>query len=244
MGSDDNKRRPGLRPEPTPLPDRGTPILEQLRAIAIRRRQKWEREWQVESQRPEAELATAVPTELKQAVQTGWISPGSKLMDIGCGRGQISAWLAQQGFAVLGVDLAQEAIQLARRHFASIGPHLEFRTLDICAEPSEPGRFDALVDRGCFHGLPTPFARRYVRNVAIWAKPGGRLLLFSKVGDDVDGGPDLHSKQQSCEANIRAFFEPVFEITRVTPTTEPLSRSVGPLPRRERPGMVFWMTRR
>lgn len=208
------------------------------------KKEKWERSWQVEAERPVEQLATTVPRELEQAVEEGWIPAGSSVMDIGSGRGQISAWLAEQGFTVLGVDLAESATELARRHFSSVGPHLEFRTLDICHDQAEPARFDALVDRGCFHGMRGDLKQRYVLNVRTWSKPGARLLLFHKVTHGDPDGKGPQALQEKLERRIRRLFGPYFEIERASPTAEELARSAGPIPRKTKPGMVFWMTRR
>lgn len=207
------------------------------------KKQRWERNWRVESERPVAQLATTVPKELKEAVEDGWIVPGSSVMDIGSGRGQISAWLAGRGFTVLGADLAEAATQLARRHFSDVGPHLQFRTLDICLDEAEAGRFDAFVDRGCFHGV-RGLRQAYLENVLTWSRPRARLLLFHKVDERDLGEAELSALQQSLERRIRQLFEPAFEIERCAPAAEPLSRSAGPIPRVVKPGMVFWMTRR
>jgi 2-polyprenyl-3-methyl-5-hydroxy-6-metoxy-1,4-benzoquinol methylase len=38
----------------------------------------------------------------------------SSVLDIGCGSGEITAWLAQNGFKVVGIDFAQSAIEKAK----------------------------------------------------------------------------------------------------------------------------------
>jgi len=206
----------------------------------VMRKRRWERNWEIEGERLVAQLATTVPRELKDAVHDGWIAPRSSVMDVGSGRGQISAWLAQRGFTVLGVDLAESAAKLARLHFS--GPHLQFRTMDICLDPPELSQFDAFVDRGCFHGVPRELKQRYVENVVTWGKPGARLLLFHKVAYN-GRSDDLGALQRRLESTVRTTFGRYFEI-RAAPAAEPLSRSAGPIPRIVKPGMVFWMVRR
>jgi cyclopropane fatty-acyl-phospholipid synthase-like methyltransferase len=206
------------------------------------KKDRWERNWRVEGERPVEQLATTVPKELKDAVAEGWIVPGSTVMDIGSGRGQISAWLAERGFTVLGVDLADSATELARHHFSDVGAHLQFRTLDICRDPAEPGRFDAFVDRGCFQGVPV--RARYVENVLTWSKPNARLLLFHRVDVRDVGTAAKETLEKRLEELVRRSFEPHFEIQRAGPTAELMARSAGPIPRIVRPGLVFWMTRR
>jgi cyclopropane fatty-acyl-phospholipid synthase-like methyltransferase len=175
-----------------------------------------------------------VPRELIEAVDTEWIRPGSSVLDIGSGRGQISAWLAARGFHVLGADLSAEATKLAKAHFQGPSDRLEFRTLDICRDPPEAARFDALVDRGCFHVLPPPLRPRYAANVAAWAKEGARFLLLCKVT----------RTEHLLVQEVRQLFAPYFDVVRAEPAAEPHRRSAGPLPRAEAPGAVFWMIRR
>ena len=207
------------------------------------RKRRWEALWQVENERPTSDLATTVPLELKDAVAEGWLTPGSTVMDVGAGGGQISAWLVERGFNVVGVDIAEAATHLARRRFGDRGPKLEFRTLNVCHGEAETGRFEGFVDRGCFHSVDDRAG--YVRNVATWGAPGARLLLFhafSKPGSDP---PALEQRRQAAvERRVRRAFESRFVVERVAPAAEPLVRSAGRIPRATRRGLVFWMVKR
>jgi cyclopropane fatty-acyl-phospholipid synthase-like methyltransferase len=208
-------------------------------------KEKWAVLWQAESKRPEEDVVIkAVPTEVETAVEEGWIPAGSSVMDIGSGRGQIAAWLAASGFTVLGVDIAPVATDLARRQFADSGLQLEFRTLDICLDEPEAARFDVFVDQQCFHVLKDDtLEKRYVENVAAWAKPGARLLLFHKTGRDGEK-KKKRKLPAAVEQHVRARFEPEFIIERIAPSAEPLVRATGRIPRRVNPGLVFWMRKR
>jgi len=197
------------------------------------KRKYWEQAWINEQKSPET-LSTAMPSEIRHAVSDGWLEAGCSILDIGCGRGQISAWLAGQGYKVVGGELANAAVDLARQHFGDIGENLSYRQLDICAAEPEPGRFDAAVDRGCFHGVPDTLKARYVENVALWLRQNGRLLMLTKV----DGS------QSETEQRVNRLFSPKFRIQRYEPTIEPLTRSAGPLPRVQAPGLAVWMERK
>lgn len=210
------------------LIDRFFPWLGQKR-----KRKYWEKTWLQEGDRPES-LSTKVPIELKQSVDDGWLPAGSSVMDIGCGRGQISAWLAERGFKVTGGDLADAAVDLARKYFPDFEGRLKFRQLDIIRAKPEHGRFDVAVDRGCFHGIPENLKVTYVKNVGSWVRPQGRFLLLTRI----DGG------SEQTREHIRSLFTDLFEIERWEMTAEPLIRSEGPLPRRQTPGLVFWMLRK
>jgi SAM-dependent methyltransferase len=189
--------------------------------------QCWDRNWKIERERPLSQLSEVVPAELIEAVESGWFPPASSVMDVGSGRGQISAWLADRGFRVLGVDLSEQAIELARLHFGGAGPRPEFRAMDVCRTPPDAARFDCLVDRGCFHIIPHLLSTRYVDNLAGWARPGARLLLFCRPGR---------------VARIDELFGTHFDIVRSAPSA--YVRSVGAIPRTVSPGRAYWMVRR
>jgi SAM-dependent methyltransferase len=194
-----------------------------------RRRERWNATWAVESARPASELSTIVPRELVEAVDSGWFPASSSILDIGSGRGHISAWLAERGFRVLGADLSEEATGLARRHFAHLSDRVEFRTLDMCAAPPQGARFDVLLDRGCFHVIPAALRSRYIANVASAAHGGARFLLLCKL---------------SMVEEAHALCAPHFEVLRTHATAEPHRRSAGPMPRAEAPAAALWMIRR
>ena len=55
------------------------------------------------------------PEELKELVESGKIKP-CKVIDIGCGEGFYSIYLASKGFDVLGIDISENAIKYAKEN--------------------------------------------------------------------------------------------------------------------------------
>src|SRR5262245_1184823 len=53
--------------------------------------------------------------ELVEAIDSGWFPKNHLILDVGCGDGRLSRWLAAKGFAVLGVDYSTAAIEKCRR---------------------------------------------------------------------------------------------------------------------------------
>lgn len=109
-----------------------------------------------------------------EAWDNGLIKPGDHCLDLGCGVGYNAAWLAEKDVRVLGVDLAQAAIDKSRELHPPTLP-LEFLQRDVTAPDDHLGQFDVILDRGCLHGLP--IREGYYRNLNSWLKPGGLLLL-------------------------------------------------------------------
>jgi|SRR4029453_7217798 ubiquinone/menaquinone biosynthesis C-methylase UbiE len=83
------------------------------------------------------------------------VKSGARTLEVGCGNGSISAWLARQvapdGRAVaVDLDLSLVDVHL---------PNLELRNEDITARPVDPGSFDLVTALRCFTMLPTPKRR-------------------------------------------------------------------------------------
>ena len=144
------------------------------RLLPRREERRWERNWS-RSPRHHWELE-AVSRHFVDALESGWLKPGDRCLDVGCGLGHSAAWLASRGLRVTGVDIAESAIRSARtRHAAT--PGLVFRTLDVTAPCDDLGPFEAIIDRGCLHVIPPPGRPGYFANVARWLAPGGVFLV-------------------------------------------------------------------
>src|SRR5579859_5894669 len=74
-------------------------------------------------------------------------------VEVGCGTGDNAIWLAQRGFRVVGVDLAEIAIEKARKKAAEAETPCSFLALDILTSDVEGGPFGLAFDRGCFHTM-------------------------------------------------------------------------------------------
>jgi SAM-dependent methyltransferase len=99
-----------------------------------------------------------------------------RALDLGCGAGVHSAYLAGEGFDVTGIDLIPRAIELARLHARSLGVAVDFVEADLLAWSSERP-FDLVLDSGCLHSLIAGSLRRYKEKVLSLLAPGGEYVL-------------------------------------------------------------------
>ena len=100
------------------------------------------------------------------------IGPGARTLEVGCGNGSLSAWLAGQvvpGGRAVAVDLD---LSLADAK----APGLELRQADILAGPVPPGGFDLVTCRAVLHHVAD--AEAAVANLIASARPGGTILLI------------------------------------------------------------------
>jgi SAM-dependent methyltransferase len=121
------------------------------------------------------------PSDLVELVEgPAALAPG-RALDLGCGTGTDSIYLAQHGWRVTGVDMVPEALAIARRNAAANGIDAEFVHGDVTrldVDKVVQGRFDLLLDFGCFHTLPTDQRGMYVDCVSAVAAPGATFLLY------------------------------------------------------------------
>lgn len=105
-----------------------------------------------------------------------WPDPPGRSLDVGCGRGLHTPKLAERGWETVGVDFVPSAIEHARAHDRS-GAHYE--VADVTRLPSSLGRFDHVVDIGCFQTLGAAQRRAAAASITALANPGATLLMLA-----------------------------------------------------------------
>jgi SAM-dependent methyltransferase len=116
---------------------------------------------------------------------------GPNVVDAGCGTGLHAVLLAGQGHDVLGVDLADRAIELARGRALTAGVGARFVVGDALrpdawsgalsdARSDVPGvLFDSVLDVGLFHVLQPEDRRTYAAALAELVRPGGSGFIVA-----------------------------------------------------------------
>ena len=104
------------------------------------------------------------------------ISPCA-VLDVGCGLGTDSIYLARQGFDVSASDISQTAIFEARLRTQEANVKIEFWVSSALKLPFKDENFDLIFDWRTFHCLLPPEQTRYVNEISRVLKRGGGLLL-------------------------------------------------------------------
>lgn len=106
--------------------------------------------------------------------------PTGRALDLGCGTGTDSVYLAGHGWEVTAVDAVPRALALARRAASAAGVAPRFVQGDVTrlADLGIGDRYDLVLDFGCFHTLPEPLRNAYVASVSNVVAPNATLLLY------------------------------------------------------------------
>jgi len=151
-------------------------------------REDWDRRY------TEAELLwSSKPNRFLVAEVIG-LAPGQAL-DLACGEGQNSRWLAERGWTVTGVDFSEVAIAKARQRAAEQALDVEFLCADLLEFEPEVTTFDLVLV--FYLQIPASERRRVLERAASAVRSGGTLLLVghdsTNIADGVGGprDPDL-----------------------------------------------------
>jgi len=108
------------------------------------------------------------------------LRPG-RALDVGCGTGTTSVYMASNEWDVTGVDFVPRAIRVARVKAAAARLSVAFLVGDVTRLHELPivAGFDLLFDQGCFHSLPEAAQPAYAREVTRMARSGATYLLYA-----------------------------------------------------------------
>ncbi len=113
------------------------------------------------------------------------------VLDAGCGTGENALRIASLGLPVLGVDVAETAVESARAKARDRGIEAEFAVADALHLERLDRRFKSVLDCGLFHSFDHDERSDYVPSLASVTEPDGTLyvLCFSDRGPQTGPHP-------------------------------------------------------
>ena len=122
------------------------------------------------------------------------------VLDAGCGTGDNALLVASLGLSVLGVDVAETALAIARQKASAGGIDVEFAAADAFQLGDLGRTFDTVLDCGLFHTCDAEERPIYVASLASVTEPDAALYVLC-FSDGPDAGP-----HPVTERELRAVF--------------------------------------
>jgi SAM-dependent methyltransferase len=102
--------------------------------------------------------------------------PPGRALDIGCGAGSYSIYMAERGYQVTAIDFMPQAIAMLQKRITGSDLAIEAVQADIGKwTASHP--FDVVLDIGCLHTPGTIDIDEYKAQLLNWLGPGGDFIL-------------------------------------------------------------------
>jgi len=98
---------------------------------------------------------------------------GKTILDIGCGAGQITDYLTQKGFKVVGIDFSQELLKIARENY----PKSKFILADICEYEQKEQVYGIITKDVLFH-IPDKNLIQVLQKFRRLLKKNGNLCII------------------------------------------------------------------
>lgn len=113
------------------------------------------------------------------------IQPGMRILDVGCGPGEVTSLLGTlvgDTGEVIGIDVNTQLLEVAKQN--NSGQNIEYRSADIYHLPEDLGMFDVIVGRRVLMYLSNPM--QALESIKPFLKEKGRLVF--QESDAINGG--------------------------------------------------------
>lgn len=125
-----------------------------------------------------------IPKEIKELVSEKLLIKGMNVLEIGCGEGHQSVFLAKQGLNVKAIDASENAIKFARENAKKAQADVDFKTGTYDKLSAWHQKYDFIFDWRFLHEIVDEAERKkYLENISRLLVPNGKYLSVSFTGD-------------------------------------------------------------
>lgn len=160
--------------------------LNMLDDILEKRDHEWWNKFYSDRNKPIPFFKDIPDEELVSYCDAGILTGGNAL-DIGCGNGRNSRYLATQGFHVTGIDISEQSIRWAK-DLTNEDKKIDFQCASMLEYIVDANSFDFILDSGCFHHIKPHRREQYLNCILNCLKDDGYFLMTCF---NLDGGANI-----------------------------------------------------
>ena len=97
----------------------------------------------------------------------------TRILDLGCGSGEITDTLRKHGFKVVGLDISESGCKYAKKCY----PDCDFQVYDGLNIPFEENSFDTVILNDVFEHVPYSHMEKLIENIIKIVEPGGIIYI-------------------------------------------------------------------
>eukprot|EP00698_Gefionella_okellyi_P005231 TRINITY_DN14770_c0_g1_i1.p1 TRINITY_DN14770_c0_g1~~TRINITY_DN14770_c0_g1_i1.p1 ORF type:complete len:231 (-),score=22.92 TRINITY_DN14770_c0_g1_i1:366-995(-) len=124
-------------------------------------------------------------------------APPARCIEMGCGTGSSSIFLAKSGYNVVAIDLIEAPINTAKARAISAGvddtmcQFIQADALNLPTDGPFSQPFDFLFDSSCFHCIREVDAGKSCQVYAKLVRPGGMMMVLTGNANEPYRGPNI-----------------------------------------------------
>lgn len=103
----------------------------------------------------------------------------AKVLDVGCGPGQHVKYLSEKGYDVIGIDLSEKMVEIAKNKV----PNTKFEVMDMKSLTFDNDTFDGIICMYSLIHIPTLDIVPTLKGFSKVLKPKGKLMILAQKGD-------------------------------------------------------------
>ncbi|MFI1197371.1 class I SAM-dependent methyltransferase [Micromonospora sp. NPDC020750] len=159
-----------------------------------------------------------------------------RVLEVGCGTGEVALLAAALGLPTVGIDSAPTAIETARRKARERGLEVRFQVGDALELGDLGEQFDTVLDSALFHAFSGTERVRYADSLATVMPPGARLFLLCISDRHHSGSGPRRESQGGIRAlrvsqdEIRATFADGWRVDSIESVTLENNRDINGAP--------------
>jgi 2-polyprenyl-3-methyl-5-hydroxy-6-metoxy-1,4-benzoquinol methylase len=132
-----------------------------------------------------AEVDQEILSYVDELLHQAQVIPPARILELGCGMGNLAIPLARAGFQMVGIDISATAIEIATQRALVAAGHVCFRLGNVISSEAyhDSETFDCILDGLCWHCIIGQDRKALLACVRKALKPEGCFLIITMCGD-------------------------------------------------------------